>query len=321
MRGEVNFALAALFFLSAAGVNAQNYPARPISVIVSTTPGTGIDTLARAIGQKLIERWNIGVGVENRPGASGSVAADAVARAAPDGYTLLMAPTSFLTNTALIPNASFDPVKSFTPISLLATGSLVMVVSNATPAKSVKEFVALVKSKPGGFNYASAGTGSLQHLTFELFKQEAGIDIVHIPYKSTAPAYTDLVAGRVNAMITTLNTSVSYIHGGKMNLLAVLNEERTPIHPDTPTLSEAGYPGLHVYAWNALLGPAGLPPAVLARLNKEVDVILALPDVKNLLAKQGLNPVGGPPSRLGEWLKSEQVRWKRVVSTAGIKPE
>ena len=317
--GACMLAVAAFFFTAPAG--AQAYPSRPIAIIVSTTPGTGIDTLARAIGQKLIERWNIGVAVENRPGASGNIAADFVSRAAPDGYTLLTAPTSFLTNTALNRNISFDPVKSFTPVSLLATGTLALVVSNDTQAQSLKEFIALARSKPAALSYASAGNGSIQHLAFELFKQEAGIDVLHVPYKSSGPAYTDLVAGRVNAMITTINTSVPYIQGGKMKLLAVLSEERSPIHPQTPTFRESGLPELQVYTWNALLGPAGMPDEVLRRLNSEVSAVLALKDVGDLLAKQGLNPVGGPPSRLAELLKTESVRWQRVVATAGIKAD
>ena len=317
--GACMLAVAAFFFTAPAG--AQAYPSRPIAIIVSTTPGTGIDTLARAIGQKLIERWNIGVAVENRPGASGNIAADFVSRAAPDGYTLLTAPTSFLTNTALNRNISFDPAKSFTPVSLLATGTLALVVSNDTQAQSLKEFIALARSKPAALSYASAGNGSIQHLAFELFKQEAGIDVLHVPYKSTGPAYTDLVAGRVNAMITTINTSVPYIQGGKMKLLAVLSEERSPIHPQTPTFRESGLPELQVYTWNALLGPAGMPGEVLRRLNSEVNAVLALKDVGDLLAKQGLNPVGGPPSRLAELLKMESARWQRVVATAGIKAD
>ncbi len=313
-------AAACLAALAATTARAQ-YPSRPISVIVATTPGTGIDILARSIGQKLIERWGVGVAVENRPGASGNLAADYVARSAPDGYTLLMAPTSYLTNSTINPNVPFDPVASFTPVSLLATGVLALVVSNDTPAKSLAEFIALAKAKPGALTYASPGNGTSQHLAFELFKQEAGIDLLHVPYKSTGPAYNDLVGGRVNAMITTINTSVPYVQAGKMRLLGVMSEARHPVYPLTPTFREVGLPGLEVYTWNAMLGPAGLPAEVLRRLNSEVTAILALTDVQDLLRKQGLNPVGGPPSRLEELLKSELVRWKRVVTTAGIKPD
>jgi tripartite-type tricarboxylate transporter receptor subunit TctC len=185
----------------------------------------------------------------------------------------------------------------------------------------VSELLALAKSKPGVLNYASPGNGSLQHLAFELFKQETGIDIVHVPYKSTGPAYNDLVGGRVNAMITTINTSVPYVQNGKMRLLAVLSEERSSIHPSTPTFKESGVSGLEVYTWNAMLGPLGLPAEVLRRLNAEVNAILELKDVSELLAKQGLKPVGGSPSRLGELLKREMVRWQRVVTVAGIKAD
>jgi tripartite-type tricarboxylate transporter receptor subunit TctC len=232
-----------------------------------------------------------------------------------------MAPTTFLTNTTVNRNLSFDPVKSFTPISLLATGTLAFVVSTNTPAQSVKEFVAMAKAKPGAFNYASNGNGSLQHLAFELFKQEAGIDVVHVPYKSNGPAYNDLVGGRVNTMITTVNSSVPYVKAGKMRLLAVLDDERSALHPATPTFKEMGVEGVNVYPWNAMLGPTGLPAEVVRKLNSEVNAILGLAEVKALLEKQGLNPVGGPPSRLGDMLKREQARWQKVVSAAGIKPD
>ena len=313
----------ALFALLAvaAPLHAQTWPTRPITIIVTTTPGTGIDLLARTVSQKIIERWSTGVAVENRFGASGNIGAEAVARATPDGYTLLMAPTTFLTNTTVNKGLSFDPVKSFTPVSLLATGTLAFVVSTNTPAQSVKEFVGLSKSKPDSFNYASTGNGSLQHLAFELFKQEAGIEVTHVPYKSNGPAYNDLVGGRVNTMITTINSSVPYIKAGKMKLLAVLDNERSPLHPAVPTMRESGYPGLNVNPWNAMMGPAGLPPDVLRKLNGEVDAILKLADVKELLEKQGLDPVGGPPSRLGDLLRNEQARWQKVVDTAGIKAD
>jgi tripartite-type tricarboxylate transporter receptor subunit TctC len=317
-------ALATLALLAMGAIQAavaQTYPARTINIIVTTTPGTGIDLLARTVSQKLIERWSVGVAVENRFGASGNIGAEAVARAAPDGHTLLMVPTTFLTNTTVNKDISFDPVKSFTPVSLLATGTLAFVVSTNTPAQSVKEFVAMAKAKPGAFNYASTGNGSLQHLAFELFKQEAGMDVTHVPYKSNGPAYNDLVGGRVNTMITTINTSVPYVKAGKMKLLAVLDNERSALVPAVPTFREAGFPGLNVSPWNAMFGPAGLPAEVVRKLNAEVDAILKLPDVTELLEKQGLEPVGGPPSRLAEMIRSEQARWQKVVNTAGIKAD
>lgn len=315
-----NLALAALACALAAPSAAQ-YPSRPITIIVTTTPGTGIDTLARAVSQKLVERWGVGVAAENRFGASGNIGAELVARAAADGHTLLMAPTTFLTNTTVNRGLAFDPVKSFTPISLLATGTLAFVVSSNTPAQSVKEFVTMAKSAPGTFHYASTGNGSLQHLAFELFKQETGIDVVHVPYKSNGPAYTDLLGGRVNAMITTINSSIAYVKSGKMKLLAVMDNERSPLHPATPTIAEAGYRNLDISPWNAMLGPAGLPAEVVGKLNGEVNAILALADVKGMLDKQGLKPIGGPPSRLAEHLLREQARWRRVVDTAGIKAD
>ena len=316
------FAPLAFALLASAGAAfGQAYPARNINIIVTTTPGTGIDLLARTVSQKLIERWSVGVAVENRFGASGNIGAEAVARAAPDGHTLLMVPTTFLTNTTVNKDLPFDPVKSFTPVSLLATGTLAFVVSTDTPAQSVREFVAMAKAKPGAFNYASTGNGSLQHLAFELFKQEAGIDVTHVPYKSNGPAYNDLVGGRVNTMITTINSSVPYVRAGKMKLLGVLDDERSRLVPAVPTFRESGYPGLNVSPWNALFGPAGLAPEVVRKLNAEVDAILKLADVRELLEKQGLDPVGGPPARLAEMIRGEQARWQKVVSAAGIKAD
>lgn len=317
---KLGLALAACA-LAAPAAAQQQYPSRPITIIVTTTPGTGIDTLARAVSQKLIERWNVGVAVENRFGASGNIGAELVARAAPDGHTLLMVPTTFLTNTTVNRGLAFDPVKSFTPVILLATGTLAFVVSTNTAAQSVREFVAMARGRPGAFTYASTGNGSLQHLAYELFKQEAGIDVVHVPYKSNGPAYNDLLGGRVNAMITTINSSIPYVKSGKMKLLAVMDAERSPLHPATPTIAESGFTDLNVAPWNAMLGPAGLPPEVVRKLNGEANAILALADVKEMLGKQGLNPVGGPPSRLADHLKREQARWQRVVDAAGIKPD
>jgi tripartite-type tricarboxylate transporter receptor subunit TctC len=312
----IAFALAAAMPAAAQ----QPYPARPISIVVTTSPGTGIDVIARAVSQKLLERWGTGVAVDNRVGASGNIGAEYVARSAPDGHTLLMVPTTFLTNTT-VNKVPFDPVKSFTPISLMATGTLAFVVSTNTPVNSVKEFVALAKAKPGAFNYASTGNGSLQHLAYELFKQSTNIDVTHIPYKTNGPAYQDLLAGRVNTMITTINSSIPYVKTGKMKLLAVMDDERSPLQPATPTINEAGFQDLNVFPWNAFLGPAGMPAAVVTKLNSEVDAILKLPDVREALDKQGLNPVGGPPSRLAEHLRREQARWQKVVDTAGIKAD
>ncbi|MCC6474457.1 MAG: tripartite tricarboxylate transporter substrate binding protein [Burkholderiales bacterium] len=315
------FGVLAAAHLAPPAAFAQAYPSRAITVIVTTTPGTGIDVLARALAQKLVERWNTGVAVENRFGASGNIGAEFVARAAPDGHTLLMAPTTFLTNTTVNRGLSIDPVKSFTPVALLATGTLALVVSINTPAQSAKEFVAMAKARPGAYNYASNGNGSLQHLAFELFKQEAGIDVTHVPYKSNGPAYNDLLGGRVNAMVTTINSSIAHVKAGKMRLLAVMDDTRSALHPGTPTIGETGFKGLDIAPWNAMLGPAGLPAEIVRSLNNEVNAILDLAEVGQLLEKQGLNRVGGPPSRLEDLLRREQARWRKVVAAAGIKPD
>jgi len=314
-------ALACAALLASQALHAQTWPSRPITILVTTTPGTGIDLLARTIGQKLIERWGSGVAVDNRPGASGNIARDAVARAAPDGHTLLMTPTSFITNLAVNRDVGFDPVKSFAPVSLLATGTLALVASRDTPAQSATELVALARARPGVLNYASAGNGTIQHLSMELFKLEAGIDMTHVPYKSNGPAYNDIVGNRINAMITTINTSVPYVQGGKMKLLAVLSSERSPLYPSIPTFAELGFPKLQVYTWYAMLTPAKVPVEIIVKLNAEVNAILGLAEVRELLDKQGLVPVGGPAARLADLIRLELERWPRVVASAGIKAD
>ena len=296
------------------------YPARPISIVVPYSPGTGIDILGRVIAQKLSERWNTGAVVDNKPGASGNIGTEIVAKAAPDGHILLMTATTFATSAAINKNLRYDPVKSFVPVSLVATGTMAFIASLATPAQTVQEFVSLAKSRPGALNYASNGNGTPQHLAMELFKLDTGIDVTHIPYKS-AGYISDVVGGRVNAVIMPIHTAAPYLHSGKMKILAVMSAERSPVFPAVPTFAEAGFPNLQVDVWYGLLAPAGTPADVTARPNAEVNAMLALPEVRELLGRQGLNPVGGAPARLAETIRMELERWPRVVANAGIKAD
>jgi tripartite-type tricarboxylate transporter receptor subunit TctC len=296
------------------------YPSRPISIIVPYSPGTGIDIMGRAIAQNLSARWATGAVVDNKPGASGNIGTELVANAAPDGHTLLMTATTFATNAAINKNLRYDPAKGFVPISLAATGTMAFFTSLNTPAQTVQEFVSLARSRPGALSYASNGNGTPQHLAMELFKLETGIDVTHVPYKS-AGYISDVIGGRIDAVIMPIHTAAPYVHGGKMRMLAVMSAERSPVFPSVPTFREAGFANLQVDVWYGLLAPAGTPVEITARLNAEVNAMLAQPEVRELLGRQGLTPMGGPPARLGDLVKLELERWPRVVANAGIKPD
>ena len=314
--------LAVLFLAMLAGVAAadEQWPGRPVHVVVPYTPGTGADILARVLGPKLAERWKAAVVTDNKPGATGNIGADAVAKSAPDGYALLLTATSFTTNPALKP-APFDPVKDFAPIALLATGALGVYINPEVPAKNMREFVALVKSQPGKLYYSSPGNGGPQHLAMELLKLETGMDIVHVPYKGAAGAITDLVGGQVQAMISALQTVAPHVKNGRLRMLAVMSGQRAEAFPDVPTLKEAGLPELEVETWYAMFAPAGTPAAIVARANRDVNELLKEADVREVLAKQGLEPAGGTPDALGARVKRELANWTRVVKAAGIKAD
>ena len=310
----MRFALLLLAIFAAGSTAAQTtYPSRPVTIVVPFSPGTGIDILARTLGERFNARWSVPVVVDNRPGASGNIGAEWAMQAAADGYTLLMTATSFATNVALAKRLPYDPQKSFAPVAL--------VVAPTSPARTIKEFVELVRAKPGVLNYVSTGNGTVQHLTMELLKQALRIDLVHVPYKANAGAITDVAGGHVEAMITPVHTAGPLAKQNRLRMLAVLSAERSPVFPSVPTLKEAGFPDLEVEVWYAMLAPAGTPQPVVARLNSEVQEILDSNEVRDALAKQGLSPVGGSPERLAELLRTELARWPRVVAKAGIKAD
>jgi tripartite-type tricarboxylate transporter receptor subunit TctC len=312
----------ALLLLAASGTSAaqDTWPSRAVHIVVPYTPGTGADILSRVLGPKLSERWKQAVVTDNKPGATGNIGADFVAKSAPDGYTFLMTATSFTTNPALKP-APFDPVKDFAPVALLATGGLGVYVHPSVPAKNMKEFVAYVKSQPGKLYYSSPGNGGPQHLAMELLKLETGMKIVHVPYKGAAGAISDLVGGHVQAMISALQTVAPHVHSGRLRMLAVMSAKRSDAFADVPTLEEAGMPDLEVETWYATFAPAGTPPAIVSRVNRDIDDLLREKDIRDVLEKQGLNPGGGTPQALGERVKRELARWTRVVKEAGIKAD
>ena len=299
----------------------QDYPSRAITIIAPFSPGTGIDILARTCGQKLSQRWGVPVVVDNKPGASGNIGTELAARAAGDGYTLMMTATTFALNPALSKKSRYDPLKSFTPVSLVATGVLSFAISANTPAADIGQFVALAKSNPGKLNYASSGNGTPQHLTMELFKLATGTAITHVPYKGAAEATKDLAGGYVDAMILPVHTVAPLVHAGKVRLLAVLSDEPSSVFPNVPTLKEAGYPEVESSVWYGLMAPASTPADIVRRLNGEISAILALADVKEILARQGLSPVGGEPERLSRLVRAELERWRRVIAEAKIRAD
>ena len=298
--------------------SAQEYPSRPIQFIVPYTPGTTGDLLARLLGAKIAQRWNVAVVVDNKSGAAGVIGTEAVAKAAPDGYTFLFAATTYGTLAATNTKLPYDPIKSFAPVSLLGTSAMTLVVNNSFPAASVREFVAQVKQRPGVYNYASPGIGSSQQLAMELFKQETGTNLVHVPYKGSAGALSDIVAGHVQASVASVQSASALISSGKMRMLAVMGRERTPTFPQVPTLIELGYANIVVETWYGMLAPAGTPPAVIDKMNAEVDQLLALPEVKETMLKQGIDPAGGKPERFDTLLHHELKLWAQVVARAKI---
>lgn len=313
----------ALALLAPALVKAQerDWPNRAVQIVVPYTPGTGGDILARVLGPKLAERWKVAVVIDNRAGASGNIGTEFVAKAAPDGYTLLCTATSFGTNPAINRTLPFDPVKSFTPLIQLASSSVSVIVTPGLPAKSMQEFLDLARGQPGKLYYSSPGNGGPQHLAMELLKLEAHIDLVHVPYKGSGGALADLVGGHVQAMIVSLQTVAPYVQSGKLRMLAVMSAERSQVFPEVPTLKELGFSDLEVDTWYGVFAPAGTSKAIVAKANAELNSLLGQSEIRELLARQGMIPVGGSPERLGELVRKELVRWSRVVAAAGIKAD
>ena len=314
---------AGLAFWSAVSVAQEDgaWSARTIQIVVPYPPGTGADILARILGPKLAERWKVGVFTDNRAGAQGNIGTDHVGKSASDGYTLLCAATTFGSNPAINRKLPFDPVRSFAPIILLATSSVAVIVTPGLPAKSMRNFLELARSQPGKLYYASPGNGATQHLAMELLKLNTRIDLVHVPYKGMPRALTDMVGGHVQATIAALQTASPYVQSGKLRMLAVMSAERSPAFPEVPTLKELGLADLEVDTWYGMFAPAGTAAPIVAKLNAELNALLKQPEIRELLAKQGMAAAGGPPERFDELMKSELARWSRVVTSAGIKAD
>ncbi|MGQ0511190.1 MAG: tripartite tricarboxylate transporter substrate binding protein [Betaproteobacteria bacterium] len=305
--------------LAAAGAHAQSsgYPNRPIRIVVPFTPGTGIDILARVFGQKLGERLKQPVVIENRPGASGNIGTEAVAKAPADGHTLLMTATTLVQSAVLFKSVPYDP-KAMTPIGHAAIGNLALVAHPSVAARSVADLVALAKSQPGRLNYASPGSATPHHLAMELFKQHFGVFVVHIPYKGTGGAVTDLLGGQVQLMFLPVHVALGHVNAGRLQMLASGGAQRSPVTPAVPSLADAGMKDIDADIWYALFGPPGLSPAIVATLNGELVAILADPDTRAGLLKQGLTPKTGSPAELAKLVEADLGRWGKLVREAKI---
>jgi tripartite-type tricarboxylate transporter receptor subunit TctC len=317
----VQATLMVVIFGIAGNAVAQNYPNRPIRIVVVSTPGGSVDTMARVVGPRLAERWGQQVIVDNRPGAGGAIAAEIVARSPADGYTLIMGTVASLaTNVSLRKSLPYDPVRDFAPITLVATQNLMLLIHPSIPAKSVKELVALAKRQPGQLSFASAGNGTGGHLSGELFKLLAGIDLLHVPYKGVAPALIDVISGQVSMTFASILSGHPHAQSGKLRALAVTGARRSPAVPQLPTMIEAGVKGYESATWYGLLAPAGTPPDIVAKLNAEVVSILKQPETHERLSKEGADPVGNTPAEFGKFIRSEIEKWGKVIKAAGIKP-
>jgi tripartite-type tricarboxylate transporter receptor subunit TctC len=313
-------ATSALAQISSAGSGAT-YPAKPIRVIVGFPPGSGADITARVIGAKAGEALAQQVIVDNRPGAASNIAAELSAKAPPDGYTLFIGTVANTINATLYPKLPFDFARDFAPVALTTAAPNVLVVHPSVPAKSVKELVALAKGRPGQLNFASSGTGTAPHLSGELFKALAGVNLVHIPYKGSPPAVTDLMAGEVALMFSPSSTVLPHVKSGRLRALAVTTASRLPSLPDLPTVAESGLKGYETITWFGFVAPAKTPPAVVTRLNAEIVKVLALPDVRNQFGIQGIEVLGGTPEQFASTIRDEIAKWAKVIRLSGAKAE
>ena len=303
----------------AADVFAQGYPSKPIRLIVGYPPGGATDIAARIVGQKLSVSMGQAVVVDNRPGAGGNLGAELAAKAAPDGYTIFMCTIANSINYTLYKDLTFDLVKNFTPVSQATSILSFLVVNPSLPVKSVKELISLAKSSPRKLDYASSGVGNSPHLAAEMFKTMAGVDMVHIPYKGTAPELTDLLAGVVKIAFETTPAVLTHVKAGKLRALAVNSAKRTPLLPDVPTMAEAGLPGFEVTSWNGIIAPAGTSKEIVTRLNQEIVKALKMPDASEKLSGVGADPVGSTPEQFAAFIQAEIKKWAKVIQEAGVK--
>ena len=314
--------LAAVLALAATVSSGQLYPSKPIRIIVPFPPGGAVDFYARVVQEPLSEALGQPVIVDNRAGASGMIGADVVAKAPPDGYTLLLGNIASLAiNVGIYPKMAYDPAKDFTPIMHTVDVNYVLVVHPSVPANSVAELVAYAKANPGKLSYGSAGSGSMPHLSTELMKALAGIDLVHVPYKGGGPMVTDLLGGSVQLAIADQANLMPHVKTGKLRALGVASPKRSAIYPELPTIAESGFAGYEATAWQGLVGPAGMPPDVVRRLNQTLAKVMALPAVRERLISGGLDPVADTPEEFGRFIRSEISKWSKIAKDVGAKAE
>ena len=312
-------ALFAIFFLSVpASAVAQQYPSKPVRVVVPYPAGSTPDIVGRTLSSKLQDAFGQPVVVENRSGAGGNIGADAVAKAAPDGYTLLIAVNGpAAVNKFLYKNLPYDSDRDLLPISLLASSPQMLVATPSLPASDFKAFIQFVKRNPGRLSYGSVGAGSASHLTMELLKSDAGVFIVHIPYRGFPPAVTDLLSGNIQTMFAIVPAVLPHVRAGKMKALAVTGLKRSALAPDVPSVAELGYPQLESLAWIGLLAPAGTPAELVNRLNAETVKAMRAPQTRELLGRQGFDVVAGSPAEFSAWIRAEQAKWSKVIQASG----
>ena len=307
---------------AAPGADAQSYPTKPIRMVVPFGAGSISDLLARTAGAKMSEAWGQQVIVDNRPGAGGNIGSDMVAKAAPDGYTILLGAASVLAiNQSLYTHMPYDPATAFAHITQMSSNANVLVVTPLLPAKSVKELIAYAKSNPGKLTFASSGAGGSIHLSGELFKSMAGLDMEHIAYKSSPLAHIDIISGQVHLMFDGMPTALPQVKAGRLRALGVTSRKRSALLPDVPTIAEAALPGYEAVGWFGFAAPAGTPRDVVIKLNREIVRILHLPDVRERLVAQGAEPVGNSPEEFSKFVKAETAKWGKLVQGLGIKIE
>jgi len=320
-RLSVGYCALAIFIAAAyPAAGADQYPSKPIRIIDPYAPGGSTEAQARIVGQKLTELWGPPVVIDGRPGAASAIGTEIVARSTPDGYTLLINNAALATVPNLSRNPRFDPVKDLAPVIQVCTQPLILVALPSLP-NNLKELLGYAKANPGKLNYGSAGTGGATHLSMELLMSMAGIKLVHVPYKGSAPSVTAMLGGEVQLGIFSANSVLPHIHSGRLRALGVSTTTRTPTFPDVPTIAEAGVPGYEVVQWSGLFAPAGVPAAIVGKLNRQINEILKLPDVKERLAKVGVDPAGGTSQQLGAFVGAEVRKWAKVIEIAGIQRE
>jgi tripartite-type tricarboxylate transporter receptor subunit TctC len=304
-----------------AAQDAAGYPDRPVRVVVPFPSAGAMDSIARILGEKISAAWGQQIVVDNRPGSGGNIGSGVVAKAEPDGYTLLMVSIGHAVNPSLYAKMPFDPVKDFAPVTLVAAVPNLLVVHPSVPAGSVQELIALAKEQPGTISYASAGYGTSIHLAGEQFKSMASVDLLHIPYKGSGPAVTDLIGGHVQVMFDSITSALPHVRAGNLKALGVTSAKRSSTLPEVPTIAEAGVPGYEIDPWFGVLAPAGTPPAIVAKVQTEIARTLELPDVKEKLAGIGAEPIGSTPEAFSRHLVAETIKWDALVKEAGIRLE